>query len=80
LASWWPAVHEICHRHLIENHGWSLHPASAAPGALLEVEHLGFRAEPEPQQKFWRQQRNVMTGGTIDLDEIAPPKILAKNI
>ena len=35
-----------------------------------------MRAEPKPQQKFRRQQRNMMAGGTIDLDEIAMPEIL----
>jgi hypothetical protein len=35
-----------------------------------------LRAQSEPQQKFRRQQRDVMAGGTIDLDEIAMPEIL----
>jgi hypothetical protein len=35
-----------------------------------------MRAEPKPQQKFRRQQHNMMAGGTIDLDEIAMPEIL----
>jgi hypothetical protein len=43
---------------------------------LLEVEHLGLRAQPEPYQELGRQQRNVMAGSTIDLDEIAMPEIL----
>jgi hypothetical protein len=42
----------------------------------LEVEHLGPRVEPEPKQKLRRRQRDVMTGGTIDLDQIAMPEIL----
>jgi hypothetical protein len=33
-------------------------------------------AEPEPQQEVRCQQRDVLAGGAIDLDEIAPPKIL----
>jgi hypothetical protein len=43
--------------------------APAAPDALLEVEHLGPRAEPELQQEDRRNQRNVMAGGASDLDE-----------
>jgi hypothetical protein len=35
-----------------------------------------LRAELEPQQKLRRKQRNVMAGGTIDLDEIATPEVL----
>jgi hypothetical protein len=35
-----------------------------------------LRAQPEPQQKCRRQQRYMMAGGTIDLDEIAMPEIL----
>jgi hypothetical protein len=42
----------------------------------LEVEHLGPRVAPEPQQKFRRQQRDMMASGTIDLDQIAMPEIL----
>ena len=56
--------------------GASPSSASPAPNALLEVEHLGLRAEPEPQQKFRRQQRDVMASDTIDLDEIAPTETL----
>jgi hypothetical protein len=48
----------------------------AAPDALLEVEYLGPRVEPEPQRKFRRQQRHAMAGGAIDLDEIPMPEIL----
>jgi hypothetical protein len=33
-------------------------------------------AEPEPQQKIRPKQRDVMAGGTIDLDEIASPEIV----
>jgi hypothetical protein len=44
-------------------------PRALGPDALFEVEHLGLRAEPEPHQKFRRQQRDVMAGGTIDPHE-----------
>jgi hypothetical protein len=49
---------------------------AAAPAPPLEVEHLGPGGEPEPEQKVGRQQRGMMAGGTIDLDEIATPEIL----
>jgi hypothetical protein len=58
------------------NYGSSLRSASAAPDAVLEIENLDLGADPEPQQKFRRQQRDVMAGGTIDLDEIAMPEVL----
>jgi hypothetical protein len=58
------------------HNGSSLRSAAAAPDAILEIEDLGLRDQPEPQQKFRRQQRDVMAGGTIDLDEIATPEIL----
>jgi hypothetical protein len=32
-------------------------------------------AEPEPPQKFRRQQRDVVAGGAIDLDETAPSEV-----
>ena len=49
---------------------------SATSNPPFKVEHLGLRAEPEPQQKVRPQQSDVMAGGTIDLDEIASPEIL----
>jgi hypothetical protein len=52
--------------------------ASAAANPRLQVEHLGLSANPEPQQKFRRQQRNVMASSAIDLDEIAAPEILGR--
>jgi hypothetical protein len=54
----------------------SLRSASATPGPPFEIEHLGLRAETEPQQEVRPQQRDVMAGSTIDLDEIASPEIL----
>jgi hypothetical protein len=36
--------------------------ASPAPDPLFEIEHLGLRAEPKPQQKLRREQRGVMAG------------------
>jgi hypothetical protein len=47
-----------------------------APDPLFEVEHLGLRAAPEAQKELRREQRDVTAGGAIDLDEIAPAKIL----
>jgi len=47
--------------------------ATAAPNPPFQVEHLGRRAEPEPEQELGREQRDVMAGSPIDLDEIAPP-------
>jgi hypothetical protein len=49
---------------------------TAAPHPRFEIEHLGLRAEPEPQKKVRPQQRDVMAGSAIDLDEIATPEIL----
>jgi hypothetical protein len=54
----------------------SLRAASAAPDAPLEIKHLGLRAEGEPPQELWRQQRYVMAGGAIDPEEIATTEIL----
>jgi hypothetical protein len=51
--------------------------ACPAPGALLQVEHLGPRVEPEPQQKVRREQRDMMTAGAIDLHKVAPPEVFA---
>ncbi len=35
-----------------------------------------MRALSDPQEGVRRQQRDVLTGGAIDLDEVAPPEIL----
>jgi len=43
---------------------------------LLQVENLRAGAEPETQQAVGRQQRDVMAGGAIYLDQIAPLEIL----
>jgi hypothetical protein len=61
---------------LDRNDGSSPRSASAAPNALLEVEHLGLRAQPASEQKSRRKQRNVMADGAIDLHEVALPEIL----
>jgi hypothetical protein len=34
--------------------------ASATPDALLEVENLGVRAEPEPKEELRHEQRHMM--------------------
>jgi hypothetical protein len=41
-----------------------------------EIEHLGPGAEPEPQEELRREQRDVITGGAIDLHEVALAKVL----
>jgi len=39
----------------------------------LEVENLGRGVEPEPEEGLRRQQRDMVAGGTIGLDQVAPP-------
>jgi hypothetical protein len=46
------------------------------PHPLFEVEHLGLRAEPEAQEKLWREQRHMLAGGAIHFDEVALSEIL----
>lgn len=62
----------------LDRHNWPpLRSAPAAPeDAPLEIEQLGLRAEPEPQQELWCQPCDMMAGGAIDHYEIATPKIL----
>jgi hypothetical protein len=43
---------------------------------IARSEHLGRRAQSELQQGRRREQRDVMAGGAIDLDEVAAPEIL----
>ena len=45
-------------------------------GPAFEIENFGLGAETEPQQEIRRQQRDVVAGSTIDLDEITTPEIL----
>jgi hypothetical protein len=40
------------------------------------IKHFRFRVQPELHQGVGCQQRDVMAGSAIDLDEIASPKIL----
>jgi hypothetical protein len=61
---------------LDRNHSSSFLSAPSAPDPLFEVEHLGLGAEPEPQQKLWREQRHIMAGCTIDLHEVALPEVV----
>ena len=42
----------------------------------FQIEHLECGALSEPQEGVRRQQRDVLTGGAIDLDEVASPEIL----
>jgi hypothetical protein len=44
---------------LDRNHGSPSLSASPAPDPLLEIEHLGLRAEPEAKEKLWRQRSAV---------------------
>jgi hypothetical protein len=45
-------------------------------GPAFEIENFGLGAETEPQQEIRRQQRDVVAGSTIDLDEVTTPEIL----
>src|ERR1700674_380631 len=58
------------------NHRPPLPPAPAAPEPPFEIEYLGRGAQSAPQQGLRRQQRDMLAGGAIDLDEIARPEIL----
>src|SRR5271163_1723992 len=51
-------------------------PCAPGTGAVLEFENLGRGAQSAPQQSLRRQQRDVVAGGAIDLDQVAVPKIL----
>jgi hypothetical protein len=48
----------------------------AAPKPRFEIENLRRGALPDPRQRLRRQQRDVMAGGTIDLDEVTLAEIL----
>jgi hypothetical protein len=61
---------------LDRHHRPSPRSTTATSNPSFEIEHLSLRAEPEPQQEVRPQQGDVMAGSTIDLDEIASPKIL----
>ena len=47
-------------------------PATAAPEPPFQVENLGRGAQPEPQQRLRRQQRDMVTGGAIDFSDLPP--------
>jgi hypothetical protein len=51
-------------------------PATATPEAPLQVEYLGRAAQAGLHQRLRRQQRDVVTGGAIDLYEVTLPEIL----
>jgi hypothetical protein len=68
-------AHLLC-RHLIGNHRPTSLSAPPAPHPPFEIEHLGLRAEPEAEEERRREQRDMMTGGAIDLHEVALPEIL----
>ena len=61
---------------LDRNDGSPPRSASAAADPARDIKHLDPRAEPELHQKVRHQQRDMMAGGAIDLDEIATPEIL----
>jgi hypothetical protein len=44
--------------------------APTAPEPPFEVENLGRGAQPDPQQRLRRDQRDVVAGGAIDFDEV----------
>ena len=58
---------------LDRNHRPPLPPAPAAPKAPFEVEQLRRGFQPHPQQRLRRQQCDMMAGGAIGLDQVAPP-------
>jgi hypothetical protein len=47
-----------------------LPPAPAAPEPPFEVEYLGRGAQPGPEERLPRQQRDVMAGGAVHLVEV----------
>jgi len=51
-------------------------PAAAAPEPHVEVENLCRGAEPDPQQRLWRQQRDLVADCAIDLDEVPSAEVL----
>ena len=58
------------------NHRPPLLPAPSAPEPPFEVENLGRGAQSGPEQRLRRQQRDMVAGGAIDLDEVTLPEIL----
>jgi hypothetical protein len=68
--------HAPCPRHSTETTPRPFASAPAASEPPFEVENFRRGAQPAPQQGLRRQQRDVMTGGAIDLHEVAEPEIL----
>ena len=52
-------------------------PAPAAPEAAFQIQNLGRAAQASSQRRVRRQQRDVMAGGAIDLQEVTSPEIRA---
>jgi hypothetical protein len=50
--------------------------ATPTPQPPFEIEDLRAGAQSYPQQSLRRQQRDMVTGGAIDLDEVARPEVL----
>jgi len=62
--------------HFIETTARPYPPTLAAPEPSFEVENLRRGAQPNLQQPLRRQQRHILAGGAIDLDEVTPPEPL----
>jgi hypothetical protein len=61
---------------LHRNYRPPLPSAAPTPEPRFEIENLGRRAQADPQQSLRRQERDMVTGGAIDLDEVTQPKVL----
>jgi hypothetical protein len=61
---------------LDRNDGSALGSTSPAPNPPLEVEHLGTRTDPDPQEGRPSEQRHLIAGTAIDLHEITLSEIL----
>jgi hypothetical protein len=76
LAGTGPLLSGVLPPPLQRNHRPPLGSAPAAPEPVLEVENLRAEAQSDPEEGLRRQQRDVVAGGAIDLDEVALPEIL----
>lgn len=61
---------------LDRNDGSALGSTSPAPDPPLEVEHLGTRTDPSPQQGRPSEQRHMIAGTAIDLHQVTLSEIL----
>jgi hypothetical protein len=63
-------AHPLRRPHLIETKACPRAPRPRHLTRNLEIQHLGLRAEPEPEQEVRREQRDVIAGGAIDLRDV----------